>query len=97
MNAAINVLRACIALAIAIGSASGLAVLSAEAFVMWYMQHYGIAQRADLADDMGFGMLGLFVQSVVALLSFVVTLVIGWRASGKLAVAAGLTDRSRNV
>jgi hypothetical protein len=78
--------RAFIALVVAVVVASGLALLSAEAVVAWYMQQYGIAQRADLANDIGFGMLGLFVQSAVALFSFVAALVVGWRVFGKEAV-----------
>lgn len=86
MKAATKIARAFIALVAAVVVASGLASLSAEAFVAWYMQQYGIAQRADLANDMGFGMLGLFVQSAVALLSFVAALVVGSRVFGKVAV-----------
>ena len=94
MKEIINVVRALVALVVAVFVASILASLSVEAVVVLYMQHYGVAHRADLSDDMGFGMLGLFVQSLVALLSFVVMLIICWRLSARVVVAAGLTDSS---
>jgi len=94
VNTAVLVGRVLITLLIATLLAWGAALLSAEATIAWYMQHYGVAQRADLADDMGLGMLGLFVQISAVLLSFVAALVVLWRLSARAAIAAGLTQRS---
>ena len=85
MKTVVRAVRALVTLVVAVAVASSLASLSAEAVVAWYMQQYGIAQRADLANDMGFGMLGTLVQSTVALLSFVAALAVGWLLSGSVA------------
>ena len=82
----VNPKRLIITLVSAALLAWGAAELSAEATVAWYMQHYGVAQRSDLADDMGFGMLGLFVQLSVFSLSFVAALIAVWRLSAGLAI-----------
>jgi hypothetical protein len=50
--------RSLLTLALAVLLVAATAYLAGEVAVAWYMQHYSVAARVDLSNDMGFGMLG---------------------------------------
>jgi hypothetical protein len=77
--------RSLLTVALATALVAAAAYLGGEATVAWYMQHYAVTARADLSNDMGFGMLGFVVVCISTLVSSPLALFAGWRLSGRLA------------
>lgn len=50
-----------------------------EVFVFWYMHAHSITVRAELSEDMGFGMLGLFLFVLTVPVSLIVSFFICWK------------------
>lgn len=56
--------------------------LVGEAVAYWYRHHHQIAERIDLSEDYGFGMIVFLVDGVALLVSLPFALYWGWRLSG---------------
>jgi hypothetical protein len=84
MKPTFGILRVALSLAFAAAAAVGWAFLAVEITVAWYMRNYGIAQRVDLSNDYGFGMLASAVVVGVTLVSGLLSFILAWRMSGKI-------------
>lgn len=62
--------RLFVALTVAVLLVAVVAYVASEIAVVWYMWDHNIPVRAELSEDMGFGMLGFLVTSVSALTVF---------------------------
>lgn len=56
--------------------------LVGEAVAYGYMHHYSIADRAELSEDYGFGMIAFLVDGMALLVSLPFALFLGCRLSG---------------
>ena len=84
MNTVALALKVIVAVAIAVLLLVGVVFLAGEATVAWYMNHYGVSARIELAEDYGFGMLTLFVWCASGLIALPFVAFGAWRMSGRL-------------
>jgi hypothetical protein len=84
MKPSAALLRVALSVTFAAAAAVGSAFLAVEITVAWYMRSYGIAQRVDLSNDYGFGVLASAVMVGVTLVSGLLSFTLAWRMSGKI-------------
>lgn len=78
--------------AIGFGAVVGLALerVASWAWVSWYMATYSIANRSELANDYGFGVVGLLVSIASLCVGFVMGAIGAWFAlRNRLGIARG--------